>query len=222
MGKYYKLFMKHLKSQAKFLKNGFKKVKKILTKSHNSRNINGKNFEVKTSIESYLINLKKYEKVIYAPKKKTGYYLRKETVNYINIYTKQHGFTHYMNKYFNISLDNLCRLPDEAFIQIPKSNIKSKKIQLYIVENKHKQYSKCIDVLMTGNEFKLEYKSALGSRFKIEYAYVLNGTFFRNLQIKNFKNNHLRKRLHINKIPVFNGDKKTYKKKMYNWIHKLY
>ena len=221
MGKYYKLFMKHLKSQAKFLKNGFKKVKKILTKSHNSRNINGKNFEVKTSIESYLINLKKYEKVIYAPKKKTGYYLRKETVNYIYIYTKKHGFQDYMKNEFNISLDKLFRLPDEAFIQIPKSNMKSKKVVIYIVENKHKN-DKCTDILMTGNEFKLEYESALGKKFTINYAYVLNDKFFKNLQMKKFKYNHLRKRLHTNNIPVFNGDKKTYKKLMYNWLHKVH
>jgi hypothetical protein len=221
MGKIYKILMKNIKMKAKFIKNSINKVKKIFLKSHNSRNINGKKFEAKTSIETYLINTKGYEKVIYAPKLKNGYYLEKETMNYKNIYLKQHGFVHYMNKKLGILRENLCRLPDEAFMQIPKKNIKSKKINLYIVENKHKEYSKCIDILMTGNEFKIEYNNALGSKFKIEYCYVLNDRFFKNLHIKNFKNNNLRNRLHSNNIPIFNGGIKKYKQLMYNWLNKV-
>jgi len=219
MGKYYKFFMKYIKSKAKIIKNGVKKVKKLLFKSQNSRNINGKKFEEKTSIESYLINIKKYEKVIYNPCLKSGFYLVKDTVNYKNIYTSQNGFKYYMNNKLNVPLSNLCRLPDEAFIQIPKNNSKSKKVKVYIVEKKHYTQKHRIDILMTGNEFKMEYQNLLGNRFQIEYGYVLNDKFFRNVQLKTLKNINLKNRLNVSNIPLFNGDKKEYKNLIYRWLN---
>jgi hypothetical protein len=211
--------MKYFNKNIKILKNGFNKVKKLFLKTNNNHNINGKKFEIKTSIEKFLINCKKYKKVIFNINKKYGYYLENQTLNYINIYLSQHGFKYYMNNKLNVPLANLCRLPDEAFIHIPKSNIRNQKIIIYIIEKKYQiTNGSCSDKLMTGNEFKIEYKNLLGKRFHIEYGYVLNDIFFKKIQIKTLKNINLNNRLKACKIPVFNGNKKNYKTMIYNWI----
>lgn len=89
-------------------------------------NINGLNFEEKTSIESYLIS-KKYNKKILNKNNKYNYYYELKEIDLTIIYFKKSGFKKYFEYVLNIK--NIYREPDEAFLIIKNNNYHVKIIE---------------------------------------------------------------------------------------------
>ena len=175
-------------------------------------NLNGKNFEAKTSNEHRLL-VQGFQKT-YMDKKeqKNNFYLEKVFPNGKLVFVQQSGLKKYMKQYNNL---DIFRCPDEAYIWFPLDDIPV----LKILEKKEQQTAGSVDTkLLSGPAFKREYELALEGKFKIEYAYCLNEYFNKEFTSDSKKYKILGQILSENNIPTLFGDNEDYFGKLDAWI----
>jgi hypothetical protein len=175
-------------------------------------NLNGKNFEAKTSNEHRLL-VQGFQKT-YMDKKeqKNNFYLEKVFPNGKLVFVQQSGLKKYMKQYNNL---DIFRCPDEAYIWFPFDDIPV----LKILEKKEQQTAGSVDTkLLSGPAFKREYELALEGKFKIEYAYCLNEYFNKEFTSDSKKYKILGQILSENNIPTLFGDNEDYFGKLDAWI----
>ena len=175
-------------------------------------NLNGKNFEAKTSNEHRLL-VQGFQKT-YMDKKeqKNNFYLEKVFPNGKLVFVQQSGLKKYIKQYNNL---DIFRCPDEAYIWFPLDDIPV----LKILEKKEQQTAGSVDTkLLSGPAFKREYELALEGKFKIEYAYCLNEYFNKEFTSDSKKYKILGQILSENNIPTLFGDNEDYFGKLDAWI----
>ena len=175
-------------------------------------NLNGKNFEAKTSNEHRLL-VQGFQKT-YMDKKeqKNNFYLEKVFPNGKLVFVQQSGLKKYMKQYNNL---DIFRCPDEAYIWFPLGDMPV----LKILEKKEQQTAGSVDTkLLSGPAFKREYELALEGKFKIEYAYCLNEYFNKEFTSDSKKYKILGQILSENNIPTLFGDNEDYFGKLDAWI----
>jgi hypothetical protein len=175
-------------------------------------NLNGKNFEAKTSNEPRLL-LQGFIKT-YMDKKeqKNNFYLEKVFPNGKLVFVQQSGLKKYMKQCNNL---DIFRCPDEAYIWFPLDDTPI----LKILEKKEQQTAGSVDTkLLSGPAFKREYEMALEGKFKIEYAYCLNEYFNKEFNSDSKKYKILGQILSENNIPTLFGDNEDYFGKLDAWI----
>ena len=175
-------------------------------------NLNGKNFEAKTSNEHRLL-VQGFQKT-YMDKKeqKNNFYLEKVFPNGKLVFVQQSGLKKYMKQYNNL---DIFRCPDEAYIWFPLDDMPV----LKILEKKEQQTAGSVDTkLLSGPAFKREYELALEGKFKIEYAYCLNEYFNKEFTSDSKKYKILGQILSENNIPTLFGDNEDYFGKLDAWI----
>lgn len=176
-------------------------------------NLNGKNFEAKTSNEPRLL-LQGFIKT-YMDKKeqKNNFYLEKMFPDGKLVFVQQSGLKKYMKQYNNL---DIFRCPDEAYIWFP---LNDETPVLKILEKKEQQTAGSVDTkLLSGPAFKREYEMALEGKFKIEYAYCLNEYFNKEFTSDSKKYKILGQILSENNIPTLFGDNEDYFGKLDAWI----
>lgn len=177
-------------------------------------NINGLNFEEKTSIEPYLIN-KKYNKKILNNKNKYNYYYELIENGVTIIYFKKSGFKKYFEDIFNIK--NIYREPDEAFLII-----KNNSYYVKILEKKNQNRDgSIIEKLKTGRFNIKEYELMLNTgeiKFNINYTFCVNKYLENELCKQTEKYINFNKILKEDNINIFYGDNDDYFEKIYKWI----
>ena len=185
-------------------------------------NINGNNFENKTSIENKLLE-NNFIKYIINKKNKYGYYFEFINKNYKYIYLTQSGFRLYLKKFFNI---NVYKHPDEAFIIFYDNEILIK-----ILEKKNQNVNGSVeDKLKTGKFNKIEYEKMIKNEFrlknliyniKISYAFCVNSFLQKKLNSNLIKYNIIKEIMEEDDIKIFYGEDEKYFDVIYNWINKL-
>ena len=185
-------------------------------------NINGNNFENKTSIENKLLE-NNFIKYIINKKNKYGYYFEFKNNKYKYIYLTQSGFRLYLKKFFNI---NVYKQPDEAFIIFYDNEILIK-----ILEKKNQNVNGSVeDKLKTGKFNKIEYEKMIKNEFrlknliyniKISYAFCVNSFLQKKLNSNLIKYNIIKEIMEEDDIKIFYGEDEKYFDVIYNWINKL-
>ena len=126
-------------------------------------NVNGLNFEQKTSNEPRLLSDGFVRSQIPGCKGKFGYCLAKDEV----VYVTQNGLKNYVRDKFEIELS---REPDEAYIRKDGDTY-----VLKVLEKKNQNVEGSVETkLMTGPAFVDEYEFCLGDKFRVEYAFCLS------------------------------------------------
>jgi hypothetical protein len=175
----------------------------------------GKSFELETNMHHKLIELG--YSLIKMNNTKYGYYLIKSfgfrNKNKI-IYFTQSGVKTYFKINFGITL---FRNPDEAYL-VKNNN----KYILKIIEKKEQHCEGSVETkLWAGPSLKREYELLLGEKFTVEYSYCLNKFLSRKISSKHKKYNILKEILKENDIKIFKSYKKSYNKKLLDWINKI-
>ena len=181
-------------------------------------NINGLNFENKTSIETKLLE-NNFNKVTINKKNKYGYYFEQIEPNTNNkiVYLTQSGFKLYFKQEFNIDVH---KQPDEAFL-ILKNNI----YNLKILEKKHQNVDGSVeDKLKTGLFNKKEYEKMLNLKnnqiFNVSYAFCVSSFLQSKFQSNNLKYNIMQEIMMEDGIKIFYGEDDNYIDLLFEWIVK--
>ena len=134
---------------------------------------------------------------------------RDDDDGYKFVYTKQKGFSNFMNKYYNSDIPKAhgCKNTDESFIHLESKTI-------FIIEKKFQTVSGSVCEKIQTGPFKKWNYSQMFPDFKVIYIYCLSDWFKTNCKAeiiglsKHFE------------IPVFYGSDEKYKTKMVNFILK--
>jgi hypothetical protein len=176
-------------------------------------NINGKNFEAKTSNEPRLLVQGFIKTYMDKKEQKNNFYLEKEFPTGKLVFVQQSGLKKYIKQFNNM---DIFRCPDEAYIWFPLNETPP---VLKILEKKEQQTAGSVDTkLLSGPAFKREYELALEGKFKIEYAYCLNEYFSKEFDSDSKKYKILGQILSENNIPTLFGDEEDYFGKLDAWI----
>ena len=163
-------------------------------------NKNGLSYETLTDLNSEFL-------VTYGTNDSLEIVFNNDTNGYKLAYTKQKGFSKFMNKYYNSDIPKAhgCKNPDESFIHLESKTI-------FIIEKKFQTVSGSVcEKIQTGTFKKWNY-SQMFPDFNVIYIYCLSDWFKANCKAeiiglsKHFE------------IPVFYGSDEKYKTKMVNFI----
>ncbi len=180
-------------------------------------NLNGSEFEEKTSIEKHLDKFNYVKKEIYNNNNKTYYYYQYLN-DYINIiYFKKNSFKLYFKKEFNIKID---KQPDEAYlIKIEDTYI------LKILEKKFQKGKGSVDEkLKTGDATRYEYGLILNNnkyKFIIEYCFCVSKFLQDKFESNDTKFKNFKKIIEKHKVGLLYGDDDNYIEKLFYWIYKI-